>query len=134
MPKLGWPRPGPGRRRPQVFAFGIRASGEKYGFAVEIAPAKSARSGLSIPEIAGQARDYAIAVMRSRGHDPRQIHATKPRQIRWESDSARFRYCQHFGFGPNGLSNLFLNRPPPGEIDRLAEMAFAAEAAEPDAD
>lgn len=101
---------------------------------MEIAPGKSARSGLSMPEIAGQARDYAIEVMRSRGHDPQHIRATKPRQIRWDADSARLRYCQHFGYGPNGLSNLFLNRPPPGEVDHLAQMAFAAEAAESDPD
>ena len=127
VPKLGWPRPGPGRPRPQVFSFGIRASGNDYGFVVEIDPDKLARSGLGMLEIANQARDYAIEVMRSREHDPEKIHATKPRQIRWEPDSARFGYCQYFGFGPNGGSVLYLNRPPVGEPDHLAERAFAAE-------
>lgn len=134
VPKLGWPRLGPGRPRTLICSFGIRASGNEYGFVVEIAQAKLVRSGLSISEIAGQARDYAIEVMRSREHDPEHIHATAPRQIQWEEDSAQFRYCQYFGFGPNGGSVLFLNRPPAGEADHLAERAFAAETPQNDAD
>lgn len=86
-----------------------------------------------MPAIAGRARDHATAVMRPRGRAPQRIHATKPRQIRWESGSARSRYRPHFGYGSDGLSVLFLNRPPPGEIDRLAQMALAAEAGESDA-
>ena len=127
VPKLGWRRPGPGRPPPQIFSFAIRASGSVYGFVAEIAVEKLARSGLSGQQIAGQARDHAMEVMRSRQHDPEHIHATEPRQLHWEADSAKFRYCQFFDFGPDGGSVLYLNRPPPGETDRLAESAFSAE-------
>lgn len=78
-------------------------------------------------DIAGQARDYAIEVMRSRGHEPAHIRATEPRQLHLDAKSAEFRYCQFFGFGPEGGSVLYLNRPPLGESDRLAESAIAAE-------
>lgn len=78
-------------------------------------------------DIAGLARDYAIEVMRSRGHEPAHIRATEPRQLHLDAKSAEFRYCQFFGFGPQGGSVLYLNRPPLGETDRLAENAFAAE-------
>ena len=134
VPKLGWPRLGPGRSRPQLFSFGVRASGKNYGFVAEIAPDKLARSGLGAQQIADKARDYALDVMLSRGHDPEDIHATKPRQIQFEADSARFRYCQFFGYGPNGSSVLYLNRPPAGETDHLAEGAFAAESPADDVD
>jgi hypothetical protein len=93
----------------------------------EIAVDRFARSGFSGQQIAGQARDHAMEVMRSREHDPEHIHGTEPRQLDWEADSATFRYCQFFDFGPEGASVLYLNRPPPGETDRLAESAFSAE-------
>ena len=127
VPKLGWRGTGPGHEWPPIFSFAIRASGSVYGFVVEIAPAKLARSGLGVRDIAGQARDYAIEVMCSRGHDPAHIHATEPRRLQLDAESPEFRYCQFFGFGPEGGSVLFLNRPPPGQADRLAESAFAAE-------
>ena len=121
------PVPARGRPKPPLFAFGIRAAGNVYGFVAEIDQVKLARSGLSDREIAQQARDHAVESMFARRHDPERIRASGPRRLEWEADSARFRYCQHFDFGPNGGSILYLNRPPPGEVDQLAEFAFAAE-------
>ncbi len=134
VPRLGWSGRGRGHPRPRICSFGIRAAGREYGFVVEISQAKFSRSSLSVQEIAGRARDYAVEVMRSRGNEPEQIQATEPRQIRWDPDSVLFRYCQYFGFGPDGGSVLFLNRPPAGEADLLAASAFAAETPVDDAD
>ena len=125
VPKLGWPRAG--RDRSQIWSFAINASGKLYGFVAEIDPAKLSRSGLSGRDLAAQARAHAVEVMRSRGHDPDQIRATSPRRIEQRADPAELRYCQYFDFGPHGGSVLFLNRPPAGEPDHLADSAFAAE-------
>ncbi len=65
--------------------------------------------------------------MFARRQDPERIRAGGPRRLEWEADTARLRFCQHFDFGPNGGSSFCPNRPPPGEIDHLAEFAFAAE-------
>lgn len=110
-----------------MWTFAVRTPSAAYGFVAEIDLDKLRRSGFSSRELAGQAREYALAVMRARGNDPDDICVTEPRLLDWDAASTNLRYCQYFGFGPNGGSILFLNRPPTGAIDHLVETAFRTE-------
>ena len=69
--------------------------------------------------------------MLGRGHGPQDVRAGPPRRLDWDA-APDLSYCQFFGFAPNGGSILFLNRPPPGEKDQVAELALAAETSDED--